>query len=270
MAIYDIFEEISEKTVIKTETGDTRIFGVVVGEVVNCYSETMPGRVCVSIHVRDQEANVLRWARVAFNSFGSDWGAYFLPEIGDQVLVAFDQGIIDKPYVIGCLAKDNSAFLRKAKNIMNTHKRLTTKHGSTLLFEDEIVGEGENDSIRLFTAGEGHELTLDNAKKKIIIQDNNKNCQIEMGTLRGDITIKALHKLTIKVGETISVTLNGETGKITIDGASLSATTTGKMILDGGGKAQLNGASVTVESQGMLSMNSAGMVKVEGKPIKLG
>lgn len=270
MAIFDIFEEISEKAVTKSETGDPRIFGVVLGEVVNCYSETMPGRVCVAIHVRDAEANVLRWARVAFPSFGSDWGCYFLPEIGDQVLVAFDQGVIDEPYVIGCVAKDTSAYLRKVKNIMNTHKRITTKHGNSITFEDEIVGEGTNDSMRIFTAGEGHEITLDNARKKITIQDKDKNCQIEMGTLRGDVTIKAAHKLTIKVGETISVTLNGESGKITIDASSLAATTTGKMTLDGGGKAQFNGASVTVESQGMLSLNSAGMVKVEGKPIKLG
>lgn len=270
MAIFDIFEEVSEKSVIKTETGDSRIFGVMVGEVINIYSATMPGRVCVSVHVRDSEANIIKWARIAFASFGDAWGSYFLPEIGDQVLVAFDQGIIDKPFIIGCVPKDNSKFLRKVKNMTNSTKRITTRNGNTIVFEDNPVGEGINDSIRIFTPEEAHELTLDNAKKKIILKDKDKNSAIEMSSLRGDITITAAHKLSIKVGETITVTMNGDTGKITISANAVSAETTGKMILDGGGKAEFKGASVTVESQGMLSFNSAGMVKVEGKPIKLG
>jgi hypothetical protein len=36
-----------------------------------------------------------RWAPVA--------GTYFMPEPGDEVLVAFDQGRLDHPYVIECL-----------------------------------------------------------------------------------------------------------------------------------------------------------------------
>ncbi len=270
MAIFDILEEVSEKSVTKTETGDNRIFGVVVGEVVNWYSETMPGRVCVSIHVRDNQANVLKWARMAFTSFGSEWGSYFLPEIGDQVLVAFDQGLIDRPYIVGCIAKDTSKFLRKAADTTNMHKRITTKHGNTILFEDAPAGEGANDSIEIFTANEDHRITLDNGKKKIIIQDKDKNGSIEMNTATGNISINAAHKLSIRVGETISIDMNGESGKITISSNTINASATGNVKLEGGGKMNLSGSAVTVDSQGMLSLNSAGMVKVEGKPIKLG
>ncbi len=270
MAIFDILEEVSEKSLLKTETGDNRIFGVVVGEVVNWYSETMPGRVCVSIHVRDNQANVLKWARMAFTSFGDEWGSYFLPEIGDQVLVAFDQGLIDRPYVIGCIAKDSSKFLKKAANVTNMYKKITTKHGSTILFEDAPSGDGAADSIQIFTANEGHKVILDNANKKIIIQDKEKNASIEMNTATGNISINAAHKLSIRVGETISIDMSGDSGNITVSASGLNVSTTGNMKLEGGGKANLSGSSVTVESQGMLSMNSAGMVKVEGKPIKLG
>ncbi|MBQ7676749.1 MAG: hypothetical protein IJT32_00810 [Lachnospiraceae bacterium] len=270
MAIFDIFEEVSEKSVIKTETGDSRIFGVMVGEVVNNYSATMPGRVCVSIHVRDAEANIIKWARLSFASFGEEWGAYFLPEVGDQVLVAFDQGLIDRPFVIGCIAKDNSKFLRKVKSMTNSTKRITTKNGNTIDFSDNPVGEGSMDAIKIYTPDSAHELTLDNEKHKITLKDKDNNAAIEMSSLRGDISITAAHKMSIKVGETITVTMNGDTGKITISANAISAETTGKMILDGGGKAEFKGATVTVDSQGMLSLNSAGMVKVEGKPIKLG
>ena len=63
MAIFDIFEEVSERAVTKTETGENRIFGVVVGEVVKNYDDKFPGRVCVNLHTRDKEANEMKWAR---------------------------------------------------------------------------------------------------------------------------------------------------------------------------------------------------------------
>ena len=113
MAIFDIFEEVSEKTVLKTDTGDNRIFGVVVGEVVKNYDDNFPGRICVQVHTRDEDANELKWARMAMPSGGSEWGHYFLPEIGDQVLVVFEEGIIDRPYVIGCVQKTSDKFLSK-------------------------------------------------------------------------------------------------------------------------------------------------------------
>ena len=63
MSLYDMMEEISEKQVTKTETGDTRISGVVVGVVAKNYDKDMPGRVCVTIPTRDDRANELQWAR---------------------------------------------------------------------------------------------------------------------------------------------------------------------------------------------------------------
>ena len=38
MAILDIFNEVTEKNIVKSETGDPRIFGVLIGEVTNNYS----------------------------------------------------------------------------------------------------------------------------------------------------------------------------------------------------------------------------------------
>ncbi len=270
MAIFDIFEEVSEKSVTKSETGDNRIFGIVVGEVVKNYSDTMPGRVCVSIHVRDKEANILKWARVAAPYSGTKWGMYFLPEVGDQVLVVFDQGIIDRPYVIGSIQKDMNMFLRKSKDAHNQHKRIVTANGNSLEFEDVPEGEGAKDKIRLYTSDTAHELTLDNEKKKIIIQDKEKNTQIEMGSMRGVINITAKEKLTIKVGENISMVMNGTNGKITINATDLSIDATGKININGGGNATLTGSSVKVEAQGSLRLASSGMVTVEGKPIRLG
>ena len=133
MGLFDIIDEIAEKQVMKTDTGDNRIFGVLVGTVAKNYDVNMPGRVCVTIPVRDANANELQWARVAMLSHGKNWGHYFQPEVGDQVLLAFEQGYIERPYVIGCVAKDSNLFLKQAVDQNNQYKKIQTKNGNTIM-----------------------------------------------------------------------------------------------------------------------------------------
>ena len=277
MAIFDIFEEVSEKSVLKTDTGDSRIFGVVVGEVMKNYSDDYPGRVCVKIYTRDEDANVLQWARVAMLSGGSEWGHYFQPEIGDQVLVAFEEGIIDRPYVIGCIQKTTDKFLKKSVDEKNTHKRIVTRHGSSIEFEDMPddsggLGDGTKDKIKIYTPEGAHAITLDNEKKLIEIQDKDKNAQIQMKTENGDILIKAARKLTIKAGDNITVVLNGasDSGKITVNCADLTISSTGKIEASATQKMSLSGASFSAEAQGMMKLSANGVNQIEGTPIKIG
>lgn len=44
-----------------------------------------------------------RWVPVISPMAGGERGAFFMPEIGDEVAIAFDQGMWDHPYVIGFL-----------------------------------------------------------------------------------------------------------------------------------------------------------------------
>ena len=59
MGLFDVIDDITEKQVMKTDTGDNRIFGVVVGQVAKNYDKDMPGRVCVTVPTRDKDANEL-------------------------------------------------------------------------------------------------------------------------------------------------------------------------------------------------------------------
>ena len=277
MAIFDIFEEVSEKSVLKTDTGDSRVFGVVVGEVVDNYNDNFPGRVCVKVHTRDDEANVLQWARVAMPYGGSGWGMYFLPEVGDQVLVAFEEGVIDRPYVIGTVHKNSDKFLSKSKDKDNQHKRIVTRQGSVIEFEDVSdpqggSGDGTKDKINIYTPDKAHALTLDNEKKLIEIHDKDNNCQIQMKTENGDLLIKAARKLTIKAGDNITIVLNGasDSGKVTVNCANLTVESNGKVEVKATQKMALSGASVTAESQGMLQLKANGVAQLQGTPIKIG
>ena len=296
MGLFDVLDDIAERNIQKTETGDNRMFGVVIGEVVDNYDGDRAGRVCVSIHTRDSEANVLKWARVALPYMGKEWGMYFFPEVGDQVLVAFEGGNIERPYVIGCIPKDSDKFLKKSKHEKNKKKRIVTKNGNAIEITDGTndddmaeapsvpspsdasggvpsapgTGAMEGDKIVIMTADEKHSITMDDGKNLIEIKDKESNCDIEMKTMNGTMNIKAARKLIIKVGETITVTMNGDSGKLLIEAKDVTVDSTGKVSVSATGRNEISAANVNIESNSTVKIKANTMVTVEGKPIRLG
>lgn len=273
MSLYDVIEEINNRQITQTETGDTRVLGVMVGIVAKNYHPNMGGRVCVTIPTRDENANELQWARVAMLSSGKSWGHYFLPEIGDQVLLAFEGGHIERPYVIGCLPKDNDLFLTKSVDSANQIKRIVTKHGSSLTFEDSSLSpDGSQDKITIETAKGNHTVCLDNAMSKISISDKAGTNKIEVSTMTGNgaINIKAANSLTITVGTTIKVTLNGDSGTVSISAQQVQIEGSGAVNISSDGMVKVDAAQVTEKASAMYKQESNGMFSITGSPIKIG
>lgn len=79
-----------------------KMYGVVTGMVVNVVDPLMLGRVQVQIPAIDSE-DFSPWARVATPMSGVLSGTYFIPSIGDEVLIAFEHGDVNAPYIIGSL-----------------------------------------------------------------------------------------------------------------------------------------------------------------------
>ncbi|MEG1943537.1 MAG: phage baseplate assembly protein V, partial [Angelakisella sp.] len=186
MSMYDILSEITERQITKTEMGDSRIYGVVRGIVAKNYDQEMPGRVCITIPTRDDTANELQWARLAMPSGGPDYGHYFLPEVGDQVLVIFEGGQIEKPYIIGCVSKDNSSFVGKIVDEKNRYKKIATRRGTAITFDDSPDSEdGSKDKLTLTTANDMLQVMLDNENQTILLTDKKKANKIELITTEG-------------------------------------------------------------------------------------
>lgn len=82
--------------------GVAQINGVVSGTVVDIVDPLCVGRVRVQVDAVDS-LFPLPWARVAVGMAGVFSGSYFVPNLGDEVLVAFENGDVDSPYVLGCL-----------------------------------------------------------------------------------------------------------------------------------------------------------------------
>jgi len=80
-----------------------KIYGVVRGTVGPPIPDLLlQGRVQVTLHFLDS-LDLSALARVAVLSAGALHGTYFIPQMGDEVLVAFEQGDINSPYIIGSM-----------------------------------------------------------------------------------------------------------------------------------------------------------------------
>ena len=200
-----------------------RMAGVVLGQVTANKDPDQLGRVKVRLSGWDEEV----WARVASFAAGDEWGAFFLPEVEDEVLLAFAEGDISNPFVIGVLynGKAKPAYPQDGKNFV---KSLRTKGGNEIFFNDEagkekveiktkegfslILDQGENGLLQLSTKG-GHSILLDDKKKvaeiktsgglKITMDDNKKSLGITDGSNKivmesAGITIQSSSKLTLK------------------------------------------------------------------------
>lgn len=286
MGMYNIIDDISRKQILKSETGDSRIFGVVVATVVENYEQSMPGRICIAITNRNGKvdennpAQTLKWARVAMPSSGSGWGHYFLPEIGDQVLVVFEEGNIEKPYIIGCVPKDKDKFLTSTVEETNKFKRIQTRNGSNITFTDEKVEEGNGedpgskDRIEIQTAGKEHIIFMDNDKDKICIQSKGTTPEnkIEIYTKEeeGKIDIKTVKNLTITVGDEIKVIMNGSSGKVTIEAKSLDLKTQGNVNVESNGSVKTSGKGVKMESSTSFEIKGQSTLSLDGGMVNIG
>jgi uncharacterized protein involved in type VI secretion and phage assembly len=80
--------------------GEPRVPGVAVGVVVSNLDVMGLGRVQVRLPGYPVDPP---WARVAVPDAGSSRGTWFIPQVDDEVLVAFEHGDLMRPYVVGAL-----------------------------------------------------------------------------------------------------------------------------------------------------------------------
>jgi len=79
-----------------------KFYGVTVGRVVDLLDPLTLGRVKVQLPMID-DVELSPWARVAVPMAGLMHGHYFIPNVGDEVLVAFENGELTAPYILGSL-----------------------------------------------------------------------------------------------------------------------------------------------------------------------
>lgn len=84
----------------------------------------------------NKEGEESPWIRVLTAHAGKDRGVFFLPELGDEVLVSFDQDYPESPMVIGSLYNKVEAPVGEAKNSKNDIKTFITKGKNRVVIKD--------------------------------------------------------------------------------------------------------------------------------------
>jgi uncharacterized protein involved in type VI secretion and phage assembly len=195
----------------RPEAERASIPGVVVGIVTNTRDPWGIGRIKVKLPYLGG-ADESDWARVVTPMAGKERGIYFLPEVGDEVLVAFERADPRFPYILGALW--NGLDLPPAKN------------------EDDVrvIKSRSGHLIRLIDKEGGAKIEIiDNSGKNSLVFDTAANLvKIESGQ---DITLSAANG-TIKLdARTIEIT---STGPATLEAKStVGIKATGAMKLGG-------------------------------------
>ncbi len=129
------------------------------------------------------------WARIAMPMAGNDHGTYFLPEVGDEVLVGAEEGDPSHLYVLGALWNGRLKPPVTADDGNNT-RLLKSRSGHTVRFnDDQAAPEIE---VRL---SDGKQILLD--QNTIVINDAHQNV-ITFRSESGAIEISAAQQLTLK------------------------------------------------------------------------
>ena len=154
------------------------------------------GRVRVQMMWQEAGSEKTPWIRLLQPHSGSGKGFYFVPEIGEEVLVGFQGGNAEKPYVIGTQynGKEKSGYTDKENNIKAVH----TRSGHKLVFtEDESI---------LITDKSGNEILLDTKGSNITITAP------ETMTLNAkNLNINVSQNMTTNVGNNMITNVTNDT-----------------------------------------------------------
>jgi len=201
--------------------GEERIYGVAVGQVVDNFDSTGEARVQVSL---PWLPGVEPWCRVAVLSAGDDCGTFFVPQAGDEVLVAFERGDVSEPYVIGSLWNGTDGPPARLPSDAVDKRVIRTPAGHEIELDD-LQG-----SIAISAAG-GQKVTLD--AQGIVLDAGDGAAKLTLSAT-GTVSIEATAKIELKAQ---SVSVQGTTVDVKADAAGT---------LDGGGSCTVKGAIVRI------------------------
>lgn len=190
------------------------IRGVSVGVVAQNKDPEGLGRVKIKFPWRENP-DESHWARMAVPMAGKERGTWFLPEVGDEVLVACDAERVEHPYVLGALWNGQEPPPETNSDGKNDIRKIRSRSGHEIIFDD-----GSQGRIDIHLKDKKRQVLLD--PDGILIKDDSGN-EIEIKSLPGTITIKSNSKLSIQskvidIKADASMTLQA-TGTLTIQGA---------------------------------------------------
>lgn len=202
------------------------------------------GRVKVKFPWLDENLTS-HWARVAAPMAGPDRGFFFLPEIDDEVLVAFEHGDVNFPIVIGGLwngvdkpPMTNSDAVPSSVDF----RRIKTRYGHIIELED--------------TSGKGRIVIQTPGGQRIVLYDG----------MPGGVSIINNDGREFFSDNMGQIGFVGKSGyNVVIDDLKKNVTITHEM----GHHITLNAGSIDIDSAGMVNVKGSGPISISGPMVNL-
>jgi phage baseplate assembly protein V len=196
--------------------------GVAVAQVISNLDSTNQGRVQVQL---PWLPGIEPWARVAAGSAGGGRGMYFIPQVGEEVLVAFQHGDVRDVFILGTLWNAT----------------------------DRPPSESPLDPVnrRVIRTPVGHQIELHDLKQSVTVTTSTGQTltltpeKIEVTTTGG--TAKVVLETSGAVSVTAATSIELKAPSITLDAATLE--------LKGSASAKLTAGAVCEIQGGMVKIN---------------
>ncbi len=173
-----------------------RWYGVLPALVTDIKDPDNQGRVKVTLPWSPdaQGARYEGWARLATLFGGNNRGSWFIPDVDDEVLVAFEHGDPRRPYVLGGLWNGRDAAPESMDGAGNNYKKvLRSRNGVKVTLNDQ---NGQEQMLLETPAGQ--KITLKDGPGAITVEDSNGN-SVKLET--AGITVTASAKVTVNASQ---------------------------------------------------------------------
>ncbi|MCX4865734.1 VgrG-related protein [Streptomyces sp. NBC_00257] len=284
--------------------GGSRCAGLVSGTVTDTHDPEGSGRVKVRFPwLSDEYAS--DWARTA-QSGGTSGGEAFIPEVGDEVLVGFEHGHLDRPYVLAGLynGKDRpsqgsggggggggsgsapagaaGAVAGAVTGAPDTSGSAPESAGAPLV--DPTSGAVNRRSIASKSGNRLELLDDANGPQGVRLLTGDGKLKIDLdrkGTVivinsDGSVNIEAKQQVSIRAAR--GVALDGGQGTLELSGDSVTLKSrsgvsvdggTGEVKLSTGGTVAVQGGQVTVDGTQRTDIKSGGSLAVNAPMVKI-
>jgi Rhs element Vgr protein len=204
------------------------------------------------------------WVRVSSPMGGAERGMFFMPEVDDEVLVAFEHGNPNAPYIVGMLWNDKDKIPASTAEAIASGKVnqrfIRSKSGHLIVFDD--------------TDGKEKITIRDKTEKNLIEIDSKANTLLIQA--EKDITLEAKGKLTLKSTGDFIVDSKANINMKCAQNLTAEASANGKikgganLDLEAGANGTLKAnANAEVSGNAQATLKGSAMAQIQGGLVKI-
>ncbi len=225
------------------------------------------GRVKVKFEWQEGTPEKSPWIRVASPYMGKDKGFYITPEVGDQVLVAFENNHPERPYVLSGMyhGKEKPEWF----DAKNKFKGFKSQGGNKWKFDDKkkeiqihapesiLETAGKTTQIRTGEKGKDSSIVMKEGKEITISTDKSGDSIIKLDAGEGKVHIIA-KTIILEATELIELKSQKE---IKIEGQNKIGAKSMEIKVDGSAKVETTSAQVNIKGSAMVDVKG-GLIKL--------